>query len=261
MPSRTTTIITLPIAGRTSHLLTRPGQTQWHRSGTGSNCCTSTTMGDDPPDSGEAEERQSSGCDRGAPVAVGLVVAHPGIDDAGPTLHHLGKHLQRSRWPTGTDPEVAHTSVPAGRNTSGRHYKEHEAYLYKSADKNLTTDKRKRLYSKVFGSQVKAPRSRAKYDDFYDVTRVLDKAVSYEPHSMQVELLRNKCIVIFRIFLISRSADLATLQPYLFTSQNRFYVRFLNKVGKWRNHSVTGQALLFLSRISRKGVLPTLFFF
>jgi len=79
---------------------------------------------------------------------------------------------------------------------------------------------------------VRAPRSRAKYDDFYDVTPVLDKAVYGEPDSMPVEVLRNKCIVIFRIVLISRSADLATLQPYLFTSQNRFYVRFLDKVGK-----------------------------
>jgi len=107
------------------------------------------SMGDDRPDSGEAERRQSSGCDRGAPVAVGLVVAHPGIDEAGPTLHHLGEPLQGSRWPTGTGPEGAHTSVPAGRNPSGRHYKEHEAYLYKSAEKNLTADKRKRLYSEV----------------------------------------------------------------------------------------------------------------
>jgi len=54
-------------------------------------------------------------------VEVGLVVAHPGIDEAGLTLHHLGEHLQRSRWPTGTGPEVAYTSVPAARNPSGRH--------------------------------------------------------------------------------------------------------------------------------------------
>jgi len=106
----------------------------WHRGRTAAH---QATMGDDPPDLGEAERGQSSVCDRGAPVAVGLVVAHHGIDEAGPTLHHLGEHLQRSRWPTGTGPEVAHTSVPAGRNPSGRHYKEHEAYLYKSAEKNV----------------------------------------------------------------------------------------------------------------------------
>jgi len=150
--------------------------------------------------------------------------------------------------------------VPAGRNPSGRHLKEHEAYLYKSAEKNVIPEKRKRLYSEVFGSQVGAPRSCVKYDDFYDVTPVLGKAVSGEPDSMPVELLQNKCIVIFSIILISRSADLATLQPYLFTSQNRFYVRFPDKVGKWRNHSVTLRALLFFCQISRTGLLPTLLF-
>jgi len=143
-------------------------------------------MGNDPPDSGEAEIRQSSGCDRGAPVAVGLVMAHPGIDEAGPTLHHLGEPLQRSRWPTGTGSEVAHTSVPTGRDPSGRHYKEYEPYLYKSAERNLTPDQRKRLYSEVFGSRVRASRSRAKYDDFYEVTPVLDKAVSGILDSMPV---------------------------------------------------------------------------
>jgi len=84
----------------------------------------------------------------------------------------------------------------------------------------------------VFGSQVRAPRSRAKYDVLYDVKPVLDKAVSGEPDSMPPELLRNKCIVMFLKFLISRSADLATLQPYLFPWQIRFYVRSLDKVGK-----------------------------
>jgi len=121
--------------------------------------------------------------------------------------------------------------------------------LYKSAKKNLTPGKRKRLYSEVFGSQVKAPRSRAKYDDFYDVIPVLGKAVSGEPHYIPVELLRN---VIFRIVPISESADLTTLQPYLFTSQNRFYVRFFDKVGTWRNHSVAGRALLFFSEYSKR---------
>jgi len=124
--------------------------------------------------------------------------------------------------------------------------------LYKSAEKNLAPDKRKRLYSEVFGSQVRAPRSRAKYDDFYDVTPVLDKAVSGDPNCMAVELLRNKCIVILRIASISRSADLATLQPYLLTLQNRFYARFLDKVGKCRNHSVTCRALLFFRNISHE---------
>jgi len=117
-------------------------------------------------------------------------------------------------------------------------------------------DKRKRLYSEVFCRRVRAPRSRAKYDDFYDRTPVLDKALSGEPDSMPLELLRNKCIVIFRIILISRSAYLATLQPYLFTLQNRFYVLFLDKVWKWRNHSVTGRALLFFPNISN-GCAPT----
>jgi len=113
---------------------------------------------------------------------------------------------------------------------------------------------------KIFGSRVRAPRSRAKYDDFYSVTPVLIKAVSGEPDSMLVDLQQNKCIVIFRIILVPRSAELATLQPYLFTSKNRFYVRFLDKVGRWRNHSVTGRALLFFCQISRMGVLPPLLF-
>jgi len=118
-------------------------------------------MGDDPPNSGEAARRQGASRDRGTPVAVGLVVAHPGVDEAGAALHYLGVPLQRSRLPTGTGPEVAHTSVPAGRNPGGRHYKDYEAYLYKSAEKNLAPDKRKRLYSEVFGSHVRASRSRA----------------------------------------------------------------------------------------------------
>jgi len=154
-------------------------------------------MGEDPPDSGEANKRKGSGCDRGAPVAVGLVVAHPRIDEIRPTLHHLWEPLQRSRCPTGTGPEVAHASAPAGRNPSGRNYKENEAYLYKDAERNLTPDKQKQQYSEIFGSLLKTPRSRAKYDDFYDPTPVLDKAVSGKPGSMPVELLRNNCIVIF----------------------------------------------------------------
>jgi len=159
-------------------------------------------MGNYPPNSGEAEGRRSSGRDHGAPVAVRMVVAHPGIDEARPTPHHFMNPLQRSRWPTSTGSDLARTSLPAGRNPSVRYYKEHEAYLYQSAEKNLTPDKRKRLYSEVFGSPVIKLRSRAKYDDFHDVTPVLDKAVSGDRESMPVELLRNKCIVSFRIVLI-----------------------------------------------------------
>ena len=145
MPSQTTTITPSPLLD----VLPISSRVRNRRNGTGlapgATAAHQPTIGDDTPDSGEAEERQSSGCDRGAPVAVGLVVAHPGIDEAGPTLHHLGVPLPRSRWPTGTGPEVVYTTLPAGRNPSGRHYKEHEAYLYKSAEKNLTPEKRKRL--------------------------------------------------------------------------------------------------------------------
>jgi len=42
------------------------------------------------------------------------------------------------------------------------------------------------------------------------------------------------------------------LQPYLFASQIRFYVRFLDKVGKWRNQSVTGRALLFFAEYRKR---------
>jgi len=76
--------------------------------------------------------------------------------------------------------------------------------------------------------------------------------VSGDPDSIPMELLRNRSIVILRIVLISRSADLATLQPYLFTSKNRFYVRFFDKVGKWRNHSVTGRALLIFAEYPKR---------
>jgi len=48
---------------------------------------------------------------------------------------------------------------------------------------------------------------------------------------------------VFPIAIISGSANLVTLQPYLFTSQNRFYAGFFDKVGKWRNHTVTGRIL------------------
>jgi len=106
------------------------------------------------------------------------------------------------------------SDLPAGRNPDEQHYKENEAYLYKSAEENLTPNKRGRLYSGIFGSNVRTPRSLAKHDDFYDVTPVLDKAVSGDPVFMQMELLHNKCIVIFRVVLISRRADFATLQLY-----------------------------------------------
>jgi len=122
--------------------------------------------------------------------------------------------------------------------------------LYKSAEKNPTPDKRKRLYSEVFGSTVRKPRSRAEGDDFYDVTPNLGKAVSCDPSSMPVELLRNKCIVI-----------LATLQPHLFTFQNCFYVRFHDKVGKWKNHSVTGRELFLAEYLKRLCSHPCFFAF
>jgi len=79
---------------------------------------------------------------------------------------------------------LAHPGLPAGRNPRGRFYKEHEAYLYKIAENNLTSNKRKRLYSEVFGSRVRKPRSRAKYDDLYYFTPVLYKEVSGDPNSM-----------------------------------------------------------------------------
>jgi len=83
--------------------------------------------------------------------------------------------------------------VPVGQPSTGRHsHKEHKAYLYKSAEKNLTPDKRVRLYSEVVGSTVSTPRSRAKYGDFYVVTPVLNKAVSGDPNSMPLEWIRNK---------------------------------------------------------------------
>jgi len=92
-------------------------------------------MGDDTPNFGQAERRQSSSRDRGAPVAVGMVVAHPGIDEAGPGQHHVEKPLHRSRWPTGSAPEVANTCPLAGRKPDGRYFKEHEDNLYKSAER------------------------------------------------------------------------------------------------------------------------------
>jgi len=107
--------------------------------------------------------------------------------------------------------------MPAGRKIYGRNYKENEFVMYKSSEKKLTPDKRKRLYSEVFDSIVKAPMFRTKYDEFHDFTPILYKAVSGDPSCMPVELLRNKCIVIYCVVLISRIAYLATLQPYMFT--------------------------------------------
>jgi len=77
---------------------------------------TSTPFWDDPPNTGEAEGRQSSGRDRGGPVVVGKLVNEPGIDETGTTLHHLENPPRKSRWPTGTGPEVAHPGLPAWRN-------------------------------------------------------------------------------------------------------------------------------------------------
>jgi len=157
------------------------------------------SMGDDSPNSGEAEGRQGPGRGRGAPVAVGMVLAPPRVNETGSTPQNLGE--KRSRWPTGNGPDVAHTSVPAGKNPSGRHNKEHEAYFYKASPRNFTPDKRKRLYSEFFGSLVRAPRSHAKYDDFMTSRLFWTRRFSVEPESMPVELLRNKCIVIFRMGL------------------------------------------------------------
>jgi len=101
--------------------------------------------------------------------------------------------------------------------------------------------------------------ARAKNNDFYDVTPIWDKAVSGDPNSMPVDILRNKCILIFRIVLFSSSADLAKWQPHLLTSQNRFYVRFLAKMGKWRNHSVTGAHFFLLSISTECADTPAFF--
>jgi len=61
---------------------------------------------------------------------------------------------------------------------------------------------------------------------------------------MPVDLLRNKFIVIFpRIFPLSRRSDLATLQPHMFTSQNWFHVRFLDKVAKWPDYVIGTSSL------------------
>jgi len=127
---------------------------------------------------------------------------------------------------------MAHTNLLAGRKSDGRYLKEHEVYLYRSADGNLRADRRKRLHSDVFGSDVTTARSRTKYEDFDNVTLICDRAFPDDSNSMPVELLRNSCIVMFRMVLISRSAEVDTLQPYPFTSQHQFYICFLNKMGR-----------------------------
>jgi len=53
------------------------------------------SMWNDPPNLGEIEGRQSSRRDRGAPVAVGLLVAHPRPNETRPTRHHLGEFLKK----------------------------------------------------------------------------------------------------------------------------------------------------------------------
>jgi len=115
------------------HLLPIASRVQNKRNGAGvaqkTTAAHQPSMGDDPPNSSENEGRQTPSRHRGLPVSVGMVVAHSGIDEAGPSLHHFRKRVQRSRWPTGTSPDVAHTSLPAGRNPSGRYYKEDEPYL------------------------------------------------------------------------------------------------------------------------------------
>jgi len=213
-------------------------------------------MGDDPPHSGEAEGRKGSSCYRGAPVAVGILVAHPRIDETGTTLHHLGTLLRRSGWPTGTRPEVAPTVLPAGRNPGGRYYKEHEAYLYNSADKNLTPNKRKRLYSQVFGGTVKSPRSRAKYDDFNDVTPVSDKAEAGYPSSTGASTKQMYCDFPHFSHCQKLKPGHGAVVPVQLAKQ--FLCPFLDKVVKWRNHSVTGRVILFFWRLSEMCMLTPL---
>jgi len=94
------------------------------------------------------------------------------------------------------------------------------------------TSHRKPETALLGGCTVRTPGSRAKYEDFYEVTPVLDKALSGDPGYLPLELRRNKCIVIFRIFPISRSADLATQLPYLFTSSKPFLCPLLRQGGE-----------------------------
>jgi len=85
---------------------------------------------------------------------------------------------------------VAHASRLAGRTSGGWNYIEHEAYLNESTEESLTTDKRKWLYSEVFGITVRTPRSCAKNESFYDVTPVLEQAASGDPGYIPAELLQ-----------------------------------------------------------------------
>jgi len=54
-----------------------------------------------------------------AVIVVHPFVAHNGFDEAGPTLHYLGKPLQRSKWTTGTGLEVALKSPLDGTKVGG----------------------------------------------------------------------------------------------------------------------------------------------
>lgn len=119
-------------------------------------------MGNDSSYSEEAPTQQSLTCDRGTPVAVGVMVAHTGNDDTGPTLHRSRKPLQRSRWQTSNGTEVAHTGLLARRKPDGRHLKVQEACLYKIAKGNITPDKRNGFIQNYFATPLKTPSSREK---------------------------------------------------------------------------------------------------
>lgn len=123
---------------------------------------------------------------------------------------------------------MASTNLFSGRKPDGQHLKTQDLFIFKcrelsqhgQAEKAVIGGLRRFRYYIQISREVRR---------FWRHNNGLRKSFAGDPDS------------IFLIDLISRRAELATLGPYLFTLQNRFDVRFPDKMVKWKNHSVTSK--------------------
>jgi hypothetical protein len=109
-------------------------------------------------------------------------------------------------------------------------------------------------------ARLRRSRSRAQYDMFFSVAPLVHFVHHGPVANLTLSDLRAKLILSLRLHTLARSADLANIPSVLFTQQEMFFIRFVDKPGRERLVSIAGRTLSLLAAyLSRVSSAPCLF--
>ena len=96
--------------------------------------------------------------------------------------------------------------------------------------------------------KLKLAQKRNKYDMYFDIQPLVDIAKEAVSESATLEVVRDKLILCLRLFTMARSFDVAHVVPAIWTLQDKYFIRLVDKTGKERMLSIGETTLNLLVR-------------